>query len=110
MDKIHVLGKGYEEVLLKYIDADSLPDFLGGKCTCSHMPGGCVPLIAQKQKDKYVATEQNVKVPTVYNTKVMETALNDELFCSIVPAISTTTTTSTTTVSSLEEKMSKVAV
>ncbi|OMJ07698.1 Phosphatidylinositol/phosphatidylcholine transfer protein SFH11 [Smittium culicis] len=31
------------EVLLKYIDADSLPAMYGGNCHCSHMPGGCIP-------------------------------------------------------------------
>lgn len=85
MDKIHVLGKGFESVLLKYIDAENLPDFLGGKCTCSHMPGGCVPLIAQKSKNRFVATEKNEKVPTVYNSSIMQAALSDELLCGALP-------------------------
>lgn len=85
MDKIHVLGKGYESVLLKYIDAENLPDFLGGTCTCSHMPGGCVPLIAQKSKDRFVATEENERVSTVYNTSTMKAALHDALLCGELP-------------------------
>ncbi|KAG2208154.1 hypothetical protein INT47_010516 [Mucor saturninus] len=85
LDKIHVLGKGYESVLLKYIDAENLPTFLGGTCTCSHMPGGCVPLIAQKSKDRFVATEQNERVPTVYNSTTMKAALNDTLLCGALP-------------------------
>ncbi len=24
------------------VDADQLPAFLGGTCTCSHVPGGCM--------------------------------------------------------------------
>lgn len=88
MDKIHVLGKGYESVLLKYIDAESLPTFLGGQCFCSHMPGGCVPLIAQKSKDRFVATEQNEKVDTAYNPSIMQAALTDELLCGLLPTSS----------------------
>lgn len=43
LDKIHILGSDYKDVLLKHIDHDQLPSFLGGSCTCAHMDGGCVP-------------------------------------------------------------------
>lgn len=43
IDKIQILGKDYKQVLLEHIEAENLPDFLGGTCTCDHMPGGCVP-------------------------------------------------------------------
>ncbi|KAJ3101309.1 hypothetical protein HDU96_010063 [Phlyctochytrium bullatum] len=43
IDKVHILGPDAKEVLLRHIDSDSLPSFLGGTCTCSHMPNGCVP-------------------------------------------------------------------
>ncbi|OLY82944.1 Phosphatidylinositol/phosphatidylcholine transfer protein SFH11 [Smittium mucronatum] len=43
LSKITIAGKNYKETLLKYIDADNLPVMYGGNCTCSHMPGGCVP-------------------------------------------------------------------
>ncbi|KAF9437668.1 hypothetical protein BGZ76_011709 [Entomortierella beljakovae] len=43
IEKIHILGKDYKDILLETIDEENLPEFLGGSCTCSHMPGGCVP-------------------------------------------------------------------
>ncbi|ORZ29452.1 CRAL-TRIO domain-containing protein [Catenaria anguillulae PL171] len=36
--KIHILGSSYKKSLLEYIDEDSLPERLGGKCKC---PQGC---------------------------------------------------------------------
>ena len=42
-EKVNVLGSDFKCVLLKHIDHDSLPSFLGGSCTCAHMDGGCVP-------------------------------------------------------------------
>lgn len=38
-NKIQVLGADYKEELLKHIDADQLPKFLGGTCECE---GGCM--------------------------------------------------------------------
>ncbi|TPX35943.1 hypothetical protein SmJEL517_g01702 [Synchytrium microbalum] len=43
LDKIHIFGSNYQDTLLKHIDADSLPKYLGGTCECAHMQGGCVP-------------------------------------------------------------------
>jgi hypothetical protein len=39
VSKIHILGSDYTSELLKYVDAENLPSFLGGKCNCS---GGCL--------------------------------------------------------------------
>ncbi|XP_010548065.1 PREDICTED: phosphatidylinositol/phosphatidylcholine transfer protein SFH1 [Tarenaya hassleriana] len=39
--KIHVLGNKYQSKLLEAIDANELPEFLGGTCTCSDK-GGCM--------------------------------------------------------------------
>ncbi|CAN8328782.1 unnamed protein product [Cochlearia groenlandica] len=39
--KIHVLGNKYQSKLLEIIDANELPEFLGGKCTCADK-GGCM--------------------------------------------------------------------
>ncbi|KAJ3129289.1 cytosolic factor, phosphatidylinositol/phosphatidylcholine transfer protein [Nowakowskiella sp. JEL0407] len=43
IDKIHILGDDYKEVLLSHIDADQLPVEFGGTCECAHV-GGCVPI------------------------------------------------------------------
>jgi hypothetical protein len=40
VDKVDILGKDYQETLLRLVDAESLPDWLGGSCVCSG-PGGC---------------------------------------------------------------------
>ena len=37
-----VLKSDYLDELLLYVDKDNLPSILGGNCTCSHIPGGCM--------------------------------------------------------------------
>ncbi|CAG8489064.1 86_t:CDS:2 [Paraglomus occultum] len=48
LKKISICGKDFQSTLLEHIDAENLPSFLGGNCTCSHMPGGCVPSVVKK--------------------------------------------------------------
>ena len=40
--KINMLGSSYQAKLLELVDAENLPSFLGGKCTCSQIEGGCL--------------------------------------------------------------------
>ena len=35
--KISILGSSYKKQILEYVDAENIPDFLGGDCKC---PGG----------------------------------------------------------------------
>ena len=39
VNKIHILGSGYEKELLAQVPAENLPKTFGGKCEC---PGGCM--------------------------------------------------------------------
>jgi hypothetical protein len=38
VEKIHILGSGYQSELLAQVPAENLPKIFGGKCEC---PGGC---------------------------------------------------------------------
>ena len=40
--KITIIGKDYQSTLLQYVDPENLPLFFGGKCSCSHIKGGCL--------------------------------------------------------------------
>ena len=40
--KVRIIGSNYQPVLLEAIDAENLPSFFGGTCTCSHHEGGCI--------------------------------------------------------------------
>ncbi|KAJ0117253.1 sec14 cytosolic factor [Diaporthe amygdali] len=39
VQKIHILGSGYQKELLQHVSADNLPKAFGGTCEC---PGGCM--------------------------------------------------------------------
>ncbi|KAJ3209524.1 hypothetical protein HDU67_006152 [Dinochytrium kinnereticum] len=60
IDKVHILGADAREVLLEHIDASSLPAFLGGSCTCSHMSSGCVPTFSLLSNTTTTPDDENV--------------------------------------------------
>ncbi|KAI8087869.1 CRAL-TRIO domain-containing protein [Gilbertella persicaria] len=77
--KIQILGSDYQKALLDQIPAENLPAFLGGTCTCQHMDGGCVPSQVLKNAKPLIAQDHNEKVPTAYNTDIMNQAKSSPL-------------------------------
>lgn len=41
-NKIEVEKSSYQKKLTELVDEENLPTFFGGKCTCSHIEGGCL--------------------------------------------------------------------
>ena len=41
-NKVKVEKSDYAKKLLELVEPESLPTFFGGKCTCSHIEGGCL--------------------------------------------------------------------
>ncbi|KAK7182762.1 cytosolic factor, phosphatidylinositol/phosphatidylcholine transfer protein [Paraphaeosphaeria sporulosa] len=77
VNKIHILGSGYQKELLAQVPAENLPKLFGGSCDC---PGGCElsdagpwqddqwvkpPKWAKKAEDKNVIDNTGVPAPTV---------------------------------------------
>jgi len=58
--KVRIMGSNYKPFLIEQIGAENLPDFLGGTCTCSHVPGGCLDSAAGPWND-YVVVNKRIK-------------------------------------------------
>ncbi|KAF9322344.1 hypothetical protein BG000_002675 [Podila horticola] len=88
IEKIHILGKDYKNVLLDHIDSENLPDFLGGECTCSHMPGGCVPSVIMKNikpVEKAPANNNLLAVPTYLRPRSSSAASANSIMDYVMP-------------------------
>ncbi|KAI7832443.1 CRAL-TRIO domain-containing protein [Gamsiella multidivaricata] len=89
IEKIHILGKDYKSVLLQHIDEGNLPDFLGGTCTCSHMPGGCVPSVIMnniKPVEKSPPVKNDLlAVPTYMRPRSSSTASANSILDFVIP-------------------------
>ncbi|KAF9302548.1 hypothetical protein BGZ74_005199 [Mortierella antarctica] len=88
IEKIHILGKDYKNILLDHIDPENLPDFLGGECTCSHMPGGCVPSVIMKNikpVEKAAPTNNLLAVPTYLRPRSSSAASANSIMDYVMP-------------------------
>ena len=67
--KIKIIGWDFLPTLLEYADEESIPSFLGGKCTCPEYEGGCLRSYAGPWND-YVLTSTGIQdkkvVPIAY--------------------------------------------
>lgn len=61
--KIDILGSDYQKGLLEVVDAENLPAFLGGTCTCAN-EGGCHMSFAGPWKEGRVGWGPNSKKTT----------------------------------------------
>ncbi|KAJ3306906.1 hypothetical protein HDU76_004733 [Blyttiomyces sp. JEL0837] len=82
LEKIHILGDDYQDILLQYIDHENLPAHLGGTCRCAHMEGGCVPLARPKKalSDEDFASSCVLKDPATPHTFSLMVPMEEQTF------------------------------
>ena len=59
--KINIMGSDYIDELQKYVDAENIPSFLGGKCNC---PNGCLKDSHSPWKSTYDKFPKETDPPT----------------------------------------------
>jgi len=71
LSKVRIVSpENTKAALLEIIDEEHLPSFLGGKCTCSHLEGGCVPSQQLAQKDQVYENILNVSAWSDYSKEI----------------------------------------
>ena len=58
--KVRIVGSNYVPVLLEHIDAENLPEILGGTCTCPHVEGGCL-YSSEGIWNDYIVVDKRIK-------------------------------------------------
>ena len=69
--KISLLKSSYQEELLKLVDANNLPKFLGGNCTCDNFVCGCLGTLSVRTFEKNGIRRKN-KLGTAEISEIFE--------------------------------------
>jgi hypothetical protein len=68
--KIQILGGSFKSEILKFLDDENIPEFLGGKCTCEEL-GGCINSNIGPWND-YELTETGIRKKGAMTEEVKE--------------------------------------
>ena len=75
--KVRIIGSNYRPILLENIDAENLPEFLGGTCTCPDVQGGCLYSNAGPWND-YVVVNKRIKHKSEVEQEERDQAMEEE--------------------------------